>query len=548
MRIFVTFITHKQDVEASLTQQKPVGNVAEAVGYLKNGIDGKKFDRCIYLSLESATGKEVKKVAEYCKLVGIDPSQVLYLDIRKQKASQLDNLRDFSEIVHMALEQYQLEKVKPNVTIEWFLYLEKASMIFSWSFFHFALTKRPNSRLVAIKKSGGARSLGVLQGLEISPDLISMPEKVVIKAMVEKESPIPEYTLEEAMSGKVVKKDASTINAYMSAKLIATLDDGSSSPPSTLILGESGVGKEDLARYIHHCANKPILGKQKPAFFTMNCAGLGETLADSLLFGHRRGAFTGADSAHEGLIATALGGTLFLDEVAELAPVVQAKLLRVLQERKYHRLGEEGSERDCSNVRFVFATCRINEIVPGLGNVRIRRDLFERIAQYQLTLKPLRERPKELEDRIARHIALYKIKDKVAYVLPERYIQRLIETGLEGNFRELDRRFREARIRYQCSIAGGVVVEPPMLDLFVYETENALNTDIAKVSRAGDYAISISPEEVFHKHQQDSRYQFSLKDEIDKLSVRFQQAIYALTKSRAKAAKMLGYSSHNSIR
>src|SRR2546428_1660651 len=151
---------------------------------------------------------------------------------------------------------------------------------------------------------------------------------------------------------------------------------------TVLLTGESGTGKELVARAIH-CASRRAEGP----FVAVNCAALPETLVESELFGHERGAFTGADRLKRGRFEVAAGGTLFLDEIGDLAPAVQSKLLRVLQERQYDRIGGTTSLR--ADVRLVTATNRDLEHLVEAGT--FRADLYYRLAGFGIHLPPFRE-------------------------------------------------------------------------------------------------------------------------------------------------------------
>jgi two-component system, NtrC family, response regulator PilR len=156
---------------------------------------------------------------------------------------------------------------------------------------------------------------------------------------------------------------------------------------TVLITGESGTGKELVARAIHVHS----LRKDKP-FVAVNCGALSETLLDSELFGHMRGAFTGADTNKKGLIEVADKGTIFLDEIGEMSPLVQVKLLRVLQERRFRRLG--GTEEVDADIRVIAATNRdLSKMVAGGG---FREDLFYRINVIPIRLPALRERVEDI--------------------------------------------------------------------------------------------------------------------------------------------------------
>ena len=156
---------------------------------------------------------------------------------------------------------------------------------------------------------------------------------------------------------------------------------------TVLLTGESGTGKELVARAIHHASPRA-----DGPFVAINCAALPETLVDSELFGHEKGAFTGADKQKPGRFELAAGGTLFLDEVADLPPSVQAKLLRVLQEHEFQRVGGTATLR--SDVRLITATNR--ELARAVEEGKFREDLFYRLNVFNVHLPPLRERSADI--------------------------------------------------------------------------------------------------------------------------------------------------------
>jgi two-component system, NtrC family, response regulator GlrR len=171
---------------------------------------------------------------------------------------------------------------------------------------------------------------------------------------------------------------------------------------TVLVLGESGTGKELVARAIHASS-----ARAAQPFVAVNCAALAPELLESTLFGHARGAFSGAVADHEGLLAAAQGGTLFLDEVGETPPAVQAKILRVLQDRRYSRVGSAAEHE--ADVRVVAASNR--DLRQEVSEKRFREDLFYRLHVVPLAMPPLRERREDvtllaemfLERSAARH-------------------------------------------------------------------------------------------------------------------------------------------------
>jgi two-component system response regulator PilR (NtrC family) len=168
-------------------------------------------------------------------------------------------------------------------------------------------------------------------------------------------------------------------------QLIETIAKTSS---TVLITGESGTGKEMVAKAIH--VNS--LRRDRP-FVAVNCGAVPETLLESELFGHVKGAFTGADTNKKGLVEVADGGTIFLDEIGEMNPTMQVKLLRVLQERTFRRLG--GTEEVPADIRVVAATHQ--DLYGLVGTGRFREDLFYRINVIQVQLPPLRDRREDIE-------------------------------------------------------------------------------------------------------------------------------------------------------
>jgi DNA-binding NtrC family response regulator len=212
------------------------------------------------------------------------------------------------------------------------------------------------------------------------------------------------------------------------------------SSATTLIMGESGVGKELVARAVHYHS-----GRASKAWVDFNCAALPEQLLESELFGHERGAFSGADSTKPGLFELAHQGTIFLDEVGELDARLQVKLLRVLDGAPYYRLG--GVRKVSVDVRVVAATNRDLERAVSQG--RFRSDLFHRLSQFTLHVPPLRARPADIEP-LARHFLAEHFPD---LQLGHSALGALRSYSWPGNIREL----RNAVIQAGVMSQGGEI-------------------------------------------------------------------------------------------
>ncbi len=217
-----------------------------------------------------------------------------------------------------------------------------------------------------------------------------------------------------------------------SQALRRVIDVASQAAPSlatVLVLGESGTGKELLARFIHERS-----ARTKGPFIAVNCAAIPETILESELFGHERGAFTGAIAKKDGRFAKATGGTLFLDEIGELSPQVQVKLLRVLQEGEYEPLGGNTVKAD---VRIVAATNR--DLLAEVQAGRFREDLYYRLNVISITAPPLRARREDIPLLVDHFLGLYCSKNGRPRLAPTRgALERMIDYGWPGNVRELE--------------------------------------------------------------------------------------------------------------
>jgi DNA-binding NtrC family response regulator len=216
---------------------------------------------------------------------------------------------------------------------------------------------------------------------------------------------------------------------------------------STIIItGESGSGKERIARLVHDESTRA-----SGPFIAVNCGAITETLLESELFGHARGAFTGANQDHLGLFEAANGGTLLLDEVGEVSPGMQVKLLRVLQEREVRRVGESKSRS--VDVRVVAATNR--DLAHAVASGHFRQDLYYRLKVVDLHVPPLRDRRDDILPlaRVLLADAAIRMKRKIAGLAP-RTADQLLRYEWRGNVRELENAMERA-----VALARGTQVE-----------------------------------------------------------------------------------------
>ena len=223
---------------------------------------------------------------------------------------------------------------------------------------------------------------------------------------------------------------------------VRIIDRAARTDTSVLILGESGVGKEVFAEQIH------LRSARRPApFVRVNCAAIPEGLLESELFGHVKGAFTGASGGRKGRFEAAHGGTVFLDEIGDLPPALQAKLLRVLQEKTFEKVG---SDRTLAvDVRILAATNRDIEAMVGRGE--FRGDLYYRLNVLPLFIPPLRERAEDIPELARFFLAKFaRAAGKSFEGFSEGAVEAMLTHSWPGNVRELENCVERA-----CVIAGG---------------------------------------------------------------------------------------------
>jgi DNA-binding NtrC family response regulator len=309
-------------------------------------------------------------------------------------------------------------------------------------------------------------------------DYITKPCKLVeIQAILQKvaEKRVLQHK-NIALQNRVVAAEGPTVlvgsSPAMQAvhRLVATVAPTNS---TVMILGETGTGKELVARTLYQQSKRADM-----PFVPVNCGALSENLVESELFGHRKGAFTGADRDHKGLFEVANGGTLFLDEVGELNKNIQVKLLRFLESGEIRRVGETEPFR--TDVRVLCATNR--DLRTMIKADEFREDLYFRINTFEIRLPPLRERRQDIPD-LARHLlsrAARRPVEQVANLLSPEAIDVLLEHEWPGNVREMANVMEHAYI-----LSGGQRIAPEHLPHHIRPMTGSPTLTLAPAATAG---------------------------------------------------------------
>lgn len=273
---------------------------------------------------------------------------------------------------------------------------------------------------------------------------------------------------------------------------------------TVLLLGESGTGKEVVAQTLHRLSSR----REKP-FVAVNCAALTQTLLESELFGHVRGAFTGANANKIGLFEAADGGTLFLDEVGDMEPITQAKVLRVLQNGEIRPVGDPVSRK--VNVRIIAATNR--DLLKAVQSMAFREDLYYRLNVIQIRIPPLRERMDALPALVNHFLAMYNQRHnknvRSVDTTAARYLQ---QYGYPGNVRELE------------SIMAHAVI--------MAEGEHITSADLPEYMRQG---VTARPALAYHKRE-------TLLSLAEMEEQHIRHTLDVLKGNQSRAAKKLGIS------
>jgi DNA-binding NtrC family response regulator len=316
----------------------------------------------------------------------------------------------------------------------------------------FDRVRRIDPRVPVIYMTAGSESDTAIEAMKLGAlDYLMKPLDVArIRALVEQaleirrlmETPVqlPEFNRQPGRDSELIGRSASMLEVYKAVGRVAP------QTVTVLIRGESGTGKELIARAIYqHSARRG-----KP-FLAVNCAALPETLLESELFGHEKGSFTGADHRRIGKFEQCNGGTIFLDEVGDMAPLSQAKLLRLLQEQRFERVG--GNETIKTDVRIIAATNRDLEAMTA--ETTFRPDLYYRLNGFTIKVPPLRERGDDILLLIEAFLSRYsqELNKPLQRVSPDA-LKILVEHPWPGNVRELQSMLRKALL----NLTGPVLV------------------------------------------------------------------------------------------
>ena len=335
---------------------------------------------------------------------------------------------------------------------------------------------RPGEKVKAILSSAFERKIGGLK------NVVDLVKKRGAKSIVIIEEGVDEFSVESSMNGALLRIAAPTVTDplekvfqlnlivslitqgestiaadRLSVELLKLAQKVSKSNVNVFINGPTGSGKEVLAQYIHN--NSARSGKP---FVAINCAAIPENMLEALLFGHKKGAFTGASTASDGIFKAADGGTLLLDEISEMSMPLQAKLLRVLQERSVVPLG--ASNAVPVDVRTLATSNRNIPKEIKMGN--FREDLYFRLNVFPLTTHALSERPDDILPIAAELLVRHQNEFEDFPTISEKALERLRDYSWPGNVRELENVIQRANVLRNSRLIEpqDIMIDEPVLD------------------------------------------------------------------------------------
>ena len=309
-----------------------------------------------------------------------------------------------------------------------------------------------------------------------------------------------------------------------SVKLLELAKKVGQSGVSTLITGPSGSGKEVLAQVLHKSSSR-----KNEQFIALNCAAIPENLIEDMLFGHEKGAFTGAGKGHKGLFEQANGGTLFLDEIGDMPIQLQSKLLRVIQEKKMSRLGSQ--EVIDLDVRIVAATNK--NIKAAIINKEFREDLYYRISAFQLRILPLNYRKEDIIP--LSNFMLKKYSERIDLRIADDGLKHLRDYNWPGNVRELENVIQRALVLCDDSSLGAEHLLLDDHDFFEFDYDDGQKNNSSVI----DLPIS---NQVQEKESENFEVESKLNDYVKDTELKAIEDAVKVSATRVEAAKKLGIS------
>lgn len=282
----------------------------------------------------------------------------------------------------------------------------------------------------------------IIKPMDIERLLLSVEKVLQFSSLSTENRNLREYLLSDNLKHPVAFDAIITVSKKMRA-IFQYIEVIAKSDQPVLVTGETGVGKELIARAIG------VLSDRKGAFVTVNAAGLDDNMFSDTLFGHKKGAFTGADQARDGLISAASGGTLFLDEIGDLNETSQIKLLRLIQEQEFYPVGSDVLKK--TDARLIVATNQ--DLSRLIGANKFRKDLYYRLCAHHIQIPPLRDRREDIPALLDHFLEKASTALNKPKPIPSREVVALLSTyHYEGNVRELSAMVYDAIARYSTGL------------------------------------------------------------------------------------------------
>ena len=370
-------------------------------------------------------------------------SKVLVIDTDIARAAQLKSLLEFID--------YDAVPAKPAGALQAFAERKQISAILIGEVGSDADLKKllkefrkqdPGIPMLLLVEKDAAPLSGEMAALVLSQ--IVMPPRYAHLQNALHQAELYRETLQAKEEQRPVELFRSLVgNSRAINKVRQLMEQVADSDANVLILGESGTGKEVVARNLHYHSSR----RNKP-FVPINCGAIPAELLESELFGHEKGAFTGAISSRQGRFELAEGGTLFLDEIGDMSLSMQVKLLRVLQERSFERVGSNKSIS--ADVRIIAATHR--NLEEGIKNGRFREDLYYRLNVFPIEMPPLRERREDIPLLVNELIARIEHEKRGSVRVTAATVMSLCQYGWPGNVRELANLIERLAILYPFGV------------------------------------------------------------------------------------------------